>query len=1062
LSPEQRVLAGESVGLLMDPRTRLAEARRLGRTRTREAVPLLRKFTDDRDPEVRLACVWALGEIGDKEAVQAARVRAFDKDVRVRIEAAKALGKLYNASADRGLKDLLADGDPRVRSAAAEALGGVVHEERAATTLLQALDHKDAGVRRLAIEALARTSGEPAVRGMAKALADADPSVRSIAAGAFDRMKEQILPRLREALTSARNLEARVDAARMLARMGGVEAAPTLIRLLDNIPKKRGREIGALPSAVAEALVAMGEAALAPLKQEAIDGECSALAEEAAAEVCIRIGKAAVTPIAESILKWKLFPDPNELKLWVKTLGEIGDPRAAEALNRALAQDIEGMEGLVAGARRKIEAKSGVTLPALTPDLGLLRGQAGAEALKRIRRGEIVLTPTSPEAEGLPDDGVVRLCLRNALIRPDGRRDLEIELLRRDGKWVEWLWGYSLRFNKRSHEGRLVKHREGDKIVLSVEMVVHTDYWVRGGFGEYEIALELAGSRIAGAYRGQFNHREVAGKVTGVCWQRPWRKTTGLPLASGEHPRLLFRRHHLRVLRERARTDFGRHILRALRARLAARKTLYRERVNWVTTWEPGMDLAIGHGFLAALFEDAPHGRRAAALMMERTRVPPYGGEHGERFPGPVFLFPFAYDLGYEYLEGHEREKIAGLLGSFYDHFTVEWGPKGIFAVSRGVFPVPGMMGLVVLRDKGPFSLKRPQAPRPVVTISPEKTLGPHEGVPVNQFEAGGMIRRWLMNGPFDVSAKDDPLASLGGCASAQPQRGTGVPYRGTIFRFVPLPKETIGQITAGNWKAEYITIPAAEPHSRSFLYSLLEAKREVGCLVHSAHPLGARWSQVWINGRKLENGTVIVLKPGLHRVMVEVRGAMASPSFPPVDAYAVEAEHKKHQWLVEQWRAAKRRHEQTGELQEVPLILGMCRRGVRTCCWYEIERARRTGEGRAGGWILPFLSACWTATGKGLLPDTPLLLAAHPQLISSSRMDNRYLCFAMGIAPERLRPALVWEFNRRFLPDKLHRLSCLDLVAAFVNYPLDVTPRHPDEIVPKGAPPDQPGHRFP
>jgi hypothetical protein len=51
-----------------------------------------------------------------------------------------------------------------------------------------------------------------------------------------------------------------------------------------------------------------------------------------------------------------------------------------------------------------------------------------------------------------------------------------------------------------------------------------------------------------------------------------------------------------------------------------------------------------------------------------------------------------------------------------------------------------------------------------------------------------------------------------------------------------------------------------------------------------------------------------------------------------------------------------------------------------------------------------------------------------------------------MGMAPESLKPALVWEFNRRFLSDtadrRRNRLSILELIAAFVNYPLDVTPR--------------------
>jgi hypothetical protein len=44
-------------------------------------------------------------------------------------------------------------------------------------------------------------------------------------------------------------------------------------------------------------------------------------------------------------------------------------------------------------------------------------------------------------------------------------------------------------------------------------------------------------------------------------------------------------------------------------------------------------------------------------------------------------------------------------------------------------------------------------------------------------------------------------------------------------------------------------------------------------------------------------------------------------------------------------------------------------------------------------------------------------------------------------MVPEELKTALVAEFNRRFVPDRLERLSCMGLIAAYVNYPLDVTP---------------------
>jgi hypothetical protein len=55
--------------------------------------------------------------------------------------------------------------------------------------------------------------------------------------------------------------------------------------------------------------------------------------------------------------------------------------------------------------------------------------------------------------------------------------------------------------------------------------------------------------------------------------------------------------------------------------------------------------------------------------------------------------------------------------------------------------------------------------------------------------------------------------------------------------------------------------------------------------------------------------------------------------------------------------------------------------------------------------------------------------------------LDPRTLCFALGVAPPSVKPAVAREFQKRYYPDGLSRLSCLELIAAFVNYPLDTTP---------------------
>lgn len=1059
----RKVLDGHSIGLLSDPRTRLEEARRLGEVRKAEGVPLLRKFSDDKDPEVRAACVWALGEIGDTEAVPAVRLRVFDKDLEVRRQAAGALAKLYCTVADEALKDCLVDEDPGVRIAAAEGLANVRHDERAAARLMTVLDDRAPAVRLAAVRSFAQMPPAWAAKGLAKALADPDAAVRSAARQAVTKTQEHIIPYLQAALGAARDRGARLEAARLLGKMGDVRAAAALIQFVDGTGRRWAPE-PELRAAVIESLAAMGPDVLPVLYDKVIEGECSRSAEEAAAEVCIRLGAPAVETICKSILRWKLFPDPEELKLWVATLGEMGDPAAATALNRALSQDIEGMEQVVAEARRKIEAKSGAKLPAPKPDMDILLAEPSPEAFERIRKGSIPLTPADPQPAGVPDSGVVRIYLPGALAilsRGAGGRsssDLQLELARRGGKWIEDFHAHAPFFNKRYHEGRLLKHRDGDTTVLTVEVVFHDDAWRKSAYGEYEIQFQPKADGMPGTYRGHCNYEDVSGRAAVVSWEIPDRAPEVKPIASGEYPRMLFRKDDLPKLRQRVRTDLGRRIVRALRARAAGAKTLYAEEVNWVSTWTPGIDASIVHGFLGMVFDDPAQADRSVPLLMERTRIPPYGGEHGERLPEPLSHYPFAVDLNRHYLTDEQWQTVRHNLGVKQIMCSTEWGPVGVMAVGRGVVCVPGSMALALLRAKGPSNLPEPEEPAPFMGIEPAEKIGPHQGVPVNDFESGTMVPEWLMIGPFDEGVgRGHPLATLGDPATVQPEEGTSVPWGRVSFRFLPLPHDALRQIPAQKEEGQFISIPAADMGSRTFLYSLLKVKAVQGYYLGNVYPLGYRFANMWINGRPIQRGTVIALAPGMHRIMVEAEGKYVSPYFRRVNANYARALRMKYDRRMEKWRAAYERNRLTGEVQDMPRILEMCRANTRTGIRTALDGARRGGTLRANGFPMPFIFACWTALGEPLWPDTPMAIAAFPHLMAQGAaysrfnrpggMDDRYLCYALALAPEPLKPVLLAEFNERLASGRLDRLAPRDLIAALVTYPFDIKPREAPEL---------------
>jgi len=1038
-------IGGEGLmGRLGVPASRAEAAREIGRRRLAEALPSLHGYLEDKDPNVRAACAWAIGEIGDANSIPAVRVLLTDHDANVRVAAARAIGKLPGAGAvlwlgESATKDTVAE----VRAASARALGSI-RLDSAAPWLARTLDDANAPVRAAAAEALAGMGSSSARDGLVRAMVHDDPAVRRIAQAAARRIGKPILPKLHAALNERVPADVRTEIARLLGRMGGPETASPMLRLLDGPPGRRrggaGGDMEALRGIVVEALSAMGEPVLDAIRAETLDGEMGPLAEQAAREVCVRLGRPAVRTITDAVQRWRIFPDPQELKAWVGVLGDIGDPAGAAAFPRALAQDIDGMESVVADARRKIEATSGVRLAEPQPEAGLLFGPPGPLGHARVARAPLVLGPGRPVGGAVPDNGVVHLVLRGAMIRPNSgaRQDLQADLVRRDGKWEQRFWGVCPQYNKRDHEGRIVnQRREGDGLVFDVEVVYHRDIWVDGGFGTYQVRVAPGRDRLTGTYRGQFNYRDVSGQVEGACFGHDWPKAAAAPLEPNEHPRLLFRRGDLPLLRDRARTDIGRRLLDALRARLAAQKQLYRTPLNWVTNWEPGIDDVIGHAFLAVLFDDAPHARRVTAEFLDRTLTPPYGGEHGERIPGPIFHYPYAADLMYDFLDPNQQAEVFLTCRRRYIMFQVEMGPVGITAVGRGLLGLPGNHALVVLGSRGEFQYPAPAAPPPVISLDAEAPP-PRKLVPVNTLQLGKMPASWLIAGPF-APGRDDPLAGIGGRAAARPQKGTLVEHNAAQVPFVPLPGGAVEAIPGLFESRSCLVAPGGTAAARWYLYALLDVPRPSGCALSLGHDMfGEGSSRVWIDGRALRDGAVLLLGAGLHRVMAEVHGRLFSPYFLPADADFTRAQNDKYARVAEQYRAARRRHERTGVIQDIPAIIERAAVSARVGMTGTIEAAR---DGRRFGqeeFNLPFASALWTATGYGLEPDTPFLLSARPDVVAV--MGPRHLAFAMGMAPEPLKRTIVARFDRDFLhsPAALARMSCVELIAAFVNYPMD------------------------
>lgn len=129
----------------------------------------------------------------------------------------------------------LADDDAGMRADAAYELG-FVGGPRAARALRVALQDREAGVRRLAIDSLARLDETEAIPDITRMLADGDPVVRNAAAEALLGFGPRAAPHLAERLLRGRGRRRASDtllaAARMLGKVGDDRALAPLEALL--------------------------------------------------------------------------------------------------------------------------------------------------------------------------------------------------------------------------------------------------------------------------------------------------------------------------------------------------------------------------------------------------------------------------------------------------------------------------------------------------------------------------------------------------------------------------------------------------------------------------------------------------------------------------------------------------------------------------------------------------------------------------------------------------------------------------------------------------------------
>jgi|GEM_PF-2404450 len=457
---------------------------------------------------------------------------------------------------------------------------------------------------------------------------------------------------------------------------------------------------------------------------------------------------------------------------------------------------------------------------------------------------------------GGPVNGAVSLTLKGAVTyrgraheaAARDRRDIQLDLLCRDGRWQQEVWGWMGELPGQEHVGALAAGSEsGGRVRLRIVLPINGNAArpaSLGGGAMYELDLRRHGNGLVGTFRGTCvgtNRPEVL-RRTAEEWARPapwggWeparmdrvldeyvadgdvsgeavgliaplpRVAAGFQRAErGEHPRLFFRKADLPALRREAATADGRRMLAAVRSRLDAAK---RYGFGYRREGAPALHeslWAAGYGLLYQLTGDRDAVAWSRRWCLEAMYGPAArgGGQwQAEQLLGLAAcydLFHDAWDGDFRdvvmvYLERNARQVATLLRGrnplglgegvSFGPEMQCGWpGDEADLRFVRWR-AAAGAAALAIAGDAVRGFRDAPPAPLDrAPRVAPARDFEPPFGTPVVPFTDDAMPAEWLINGPFYGSGGGDVLAELGGRAAARPGPGDRVRHRGVELDF--------------------------------------------------------------------------------------------------------------------------------------------------------------------------------------------------------------------------------------------------------------------------------------
>jgi hypothetical protein len=1008
---------------MLDSPDRAATARKIASARSTESVPYLIPFLKDPDPEVRAAVAEAIGAIRDP----------------------------------RGLPDLLfrldAEEDRVPRAAIARAIGSMGNPD-VIPKLTKRLNDPEAMVRLAVVEALGTWTNKPAITALADATADTNNSVRAKAADYLVAAGGQAIPAISEAMGGG-GVHTTVFRIGTVGRIRTPQTVPALMDALSrHDPDTRGVSRPAKPSpvraAVLDAMRPFGEEAVSNLVAAVVNVPGQLGMKTFAADFFVANNSASgMEAVTRRLLGWKAMWSETEWDLWTDMFAGMGGDKARDALQRLKTHYAE--------------------IASVLPDAP----KAGER--------RVIPPPKPTDASGYT--GELSLVVEQAVFggdKPGPRRgNLDLELTCDAGAW-DRVWGCQS-YNRGIHEGLVRESKTTpDTFTLSVGVLVGDDPWMPGGFADLRMKLQRPASgagAIQGTYEGTFKGHPISGKIRGE--ERPRRPVIVrdfAPLLPEEHPRILFRRHELAAIRERARTPFGK----------AFKEAAFRN----------GDELSLA--MLHQITGDPSFADSAMRIVegygddIETVEGSGSGG-FGHRLVRVMLAYDLCYDAWPEAFKQRLRDRLRvtlpvlqkyiAITGANYDPSCNYYGP------GRGA---PAIAALVLWGEKGTEPSPPPDPTGKPIAIEPlsaQPTLTPDS--PVGEFSPGVCPRqRWSFAGPAPfglTTLSEDMLLDQG---RLHPLPGVARPCVGVIadgdavkmqdytFAFGPLPAQRVTEKGL-----DLSPLLSGAPENTFVLFTFLRVTNEQTVAVV---PDGA--TSLWLGGVRLKADSYYRIRSGIYPFLAtcsaQGREATIAPRLVSPDAPEMAVRNADRDFRLALWKADVADWQRYGGAD--PFWMRCANVGY----WHMFAHYRR-GIGDGGfqaetgsyadiaSWFPLVYASVWPRCFGRLpspYPDVSHLvprrmMAVHfpeageaPQAIklnSSHGLRAEHCAAIFPALPEPFRGPVLWGWNRVCGTNGATGLegilagsrdlwgSPLGATLTFLNYPAGMEPVHPAKAMP-------------